>query len=125
MRAGTLDRKITIQRKTTVLDSSGEPMETWTNLAANRWAAVTPILGFEVFGSEQQKSRQQVNFEVRWSPDLVDLSPLDRIVYPAASATESPSQANNIYDIIIVNELKRHQNLQIITARQPDVPVNP
>jgi head-tail adaptor len=121
MRAGRLDRKVTIQRKSVVLSDSGEQQESWATLANNRWASVAPLSGTERFGGEAIESSQQVEFRIRWSQDVADLSPLDRIVYPSSAATDSPSLGSSVYDVLSVNEIGRHEVLQIITARHPDV----
>lgn len=121
MRAGRLDRRITIQRKASVSSPSGEPMESWSALVADLPAALSPVAGSEVQGNEHARALQQVEFEVRWMPDIEDLSPLDRIVYPSDAATDSPSMARTVYEIVAVNEIGRRRGLQIIAARRPDV----
>jgi head-tail adaptor len=121
MRAGRLDRKITIQRKATTLSDTGEQEESWSSLATNRSASVMPVSGTERFGGEQIESSQQVEFRIRWSENVADLSPLDRVVYPSSDATDSPSLGSSVYDVLAVNEIGRHEVLQIITARHPDV----
>jgi head-tail adaptor len=122
MRAGRLDRRVTIQRKSIVLADSGEQIESWASLSTNRPASVTPVSGAERFGGDQIESRQQVEFRIRWSMDVADLSPLDRIVYPSSDATDSPSLGSSFYNVLAVNEIGRHEVLQIITTRHPDVP---
>lgn len=121
MRAGRLDRRITIQRKTQTSSPSGEPEESWSALVTDLPAGLTPIAGSEVQGSEQSKALQQVSFEIRWSPEVDDLSPLDRVVYPSDAATDSPSMVRTVYEIVAVNEIGRQNRLQLIAARRPDV----
>lgn len=121
MRAGTLDRRITLQRRTAVQDPAGEPLETWADIATGWPASLRPLIGTEALGGEQARARQQVDFRVRWSEAISDLSPLDRVVYPADLATDSPSLASSVYDILAVNEISRRRELQIIAARNADV----
>jgi head-tail adaptor len=121
MRAGRLDRRMTIQRKSIVLADSGEQIESWASLSTNRPASVTPVSGTERFGGEAIESSQQVEFRIRWSQNVADLSPLDRIVYPSFDALDSQSLGSSVYDVLAVNEIGRHEVLQIITARRPDV----
>lgn len=121
MRAGRLDRRITLQRRATSYDSAGEPIDSWTELAANRAASISPVGGDERFGGDKWAAREQTEFRVRWSSDIADLSPLDRIVYPSSDASSSPAPVRSVYEIAAVHEIGRREGLQIIAAREPDV----
>lgn len=121
MRAGRLDRRITIQRRSVTYSDSGEPQETWAALSERRPASVSPVSGEERFTGEQYVARQQTEFRIRWSEDLAALTPLDRIVYPADDATASPEVTGSIYDVMAVHELGRREGLRILAARQVDV----
>lgn len=77
-----------------------------------------PLQGIERNTAAQLVGLEQVQFVLRWSQDISDLSPLDRIVFPAADATTSPAMTRSIYDIFAVLELGRHESLQIMTARR-------
>lgn len=116
MRAGRLDRRVSIQRSTPTQDVSGEPQPSWARIGPVRWASVEAVAGDERFISEQFIARQQNEFNVRWSPDIADLSPGDRIVYPVTNDPE-PSE---IYDIMAVHEIGRREGLRIITARRAE-----
>jgi head-tail adaptor len=107
MRAGPLNRRIDIQRK------SVAPSETWSTLAT-RWASVAPVVGTERFALPQISATEQTQFQVRWGSDISDLSPLDRIVYPVGSTDEG-----DIYDIAAVHELGRREGFKIIAIRRP------
>lgn len=124
MRAGRLDRRITIQRKTVTMSSSGEPVETWTAVGAMRRAASkTPVRGDERFSTPQLVAREQVEFGVRYSADVAALTPQDRIIEPAleeASPANEP-RSRDIYDVLGVHEIGRREGLRIITARRADV----
>jgi SPP1 family predicted phage head-tail adaptor len=114
--AGSLDRLISIERRTDTRDSHGQPIPAWSRVGRRRWARYRPMWGTEVFASEQFISRQQIEFLVRWSKDLADLGPLDRVVYPAKT---SPSNSE-IYDIMGVHEEGRREGLRILTARRSE-----
>ncbi len=114
--SGQLDRLISIERRTDTRDSHGQPIPAWSRTGRKRWARYRPMGGTEMFASEQFIGRQQIEFLVRWSADLADLSPLDRIVYPPVS---SPGN-NEIYDIMGVHEEGRREGLRILTARRPE-----
>lgn len=113
-----LDRKIDIERKTVTSASSGQDVETWTKIVTRRSAAVRPLRGDERFTAEQFVASQQVEFLIRWSWDVADLSPLDRIVYPPTG--DSPAIDEEIYDIIEVSEAGRREGLKIVAARRAE-----
>lgn len=120
MRAGALDRRITIQRKTVTQSPSGAPRETWSNLAQRRPASRKPVRGDERFNTPQLVAREQIEFRIRYSADVANLTPKDRIIEPALSGNETP-ETRAIYDILAVHEIGRREGLQIITARRADV----
>lgn len=122
MRAGRLDRLITIQRKTVTSTDSGDTVETWTTLIERRAAGYRPLKGEERFAGEQTVGTEQVEFRIRYSSNVADLSQRDRIVYPAL-ADESPEDEpdnRNIYDILAVNEIGRREGFLIVTQRRAD-----
>jgi head-tail adaptor len=121
MIGGRLDRLIDIQRKSESQSPSGEITEVWTSLSA-RYAQVRPIDGAERFSSDQLVARAQYSFTIRWSAAVADVSPLDRIVYPASAATSSPTdpRRNKIYDIFAVEEVGRNEGLRLLAAVRQD-----
>jgi SPP1 family predicted phage head-tail adaptor len=120
MRAGLLDRRITIQRKSVTQSGSGQSIETWSTLVQRMWAQVSPVSGDERFTQPQYAAKEQTEFRIRWAQAIADLSPLDRIIYPAVGISEQPAPAS-IYDILSVGELGRRETLQIIAFRRADV----
>jgi head-tail adaptor len=116
-RAGLLDTLIALQRNTQSYSSTGEPIEMWSTLA-QRWADLRPVLGTEVNAAEQWVAREQIEFTIRWSPELGDLSPLDRLICPASAAASSPIIVRSIYDIIAVHQPERNDTMKILTARR-------
>ena len=126
MAAGKLDRKITIQRKSVTVSDSGDPVETWANLAVRRSASIWPFRGSEGFAPPQTTAYEQIEFRVRYSADVADLTPKDRILYPAltdAQAADSGYEipARSIHDVLAVHEINRREGLKIITQRRADV----
>ena len=117
----SLDRKIDIERKTVTQDEFGEEVELWDKLAFRRSASVSPVRGEKRFTFEPSVARQQVEFRVRYSADVADLSLLDRIVYPPFSPDASPVPTppdEQVYDIIEVHELGHKEGLRIVAARR-------
>jgi head-tail adaptor len=121
MRAGRLDRKVSIQRKSITVSSSGDAIEMWNTLST-RWASVNAVNGDERFSAPQLVAKQQTEFQVRWSSDIADLSPLDRIVYPSVPDASPPPAVPNasIYDIVEVHEIGRREGLRVIAVRRTD-----
>lgn len=124
MRAGRLDRRITLQRKWSSYSESGEPQDVWVTLGTtgeSRPASITTIPGVERYAIEQFVGKEQVEFRLRWSADIADVSALDRIIYPASSAADSPVPTRAIYNIMDTGEIGRREGLWIRAARQADV----
>lgn len=122
MRYGRLDRRVSIQRKTTTQSGSGHPVETWSTLA-NVSAYAEPLGGDERFAAPQVAALEQVEFGVRWRSSLANLTPKDRIVYPELEdASPAPSIAGRaVYDVLDVQEVGRRRELRIKAARRPDL----
>jgi head-tail adaptor len=126
MQAGKLDRKITIQRKSSTLSESGDPVDTWANVAIRRSASMWPFRGTEGFSAPEETSFEQVEFRVRYSSDIADLSPKDRIICPALTEAQAADggyviPGRSIYDVVGVLEINRREGLKIITQRRPDL----
>lgn len=103
MRAGELDRTIALQSVSTVADSFGELLETWTTFASPA-ARVVPNRGNERFAAQQVVGHAVVTFRIRYRTDL---SVLNRIVYDGKQ-----------WDIHDVREVGRREGLEIdATAR--------
>lgn len=119
MRAGNLDRKIDIQRRALSSSNSGEPTEVWTNLVVGRAASVRPARGDERAGQPQEAAHEQLDIWIRYSANVADLSPLDRIIYPTLRVGETLTE-RRILDILAVQEIGRREVLQIIAQRRVD-----
>lgn len=117
MRAGQLDVRIALQRKTSSLSSSGSPIDAWSTLT-ERWASLDALSGDERSAAEQWIAREQVRFVVRWSVDVADFSPLDRVIFPAPDASVSPVPYRSIYDVISVLAKGRNVEIDILAARR-------
>jgi SPP1 family predicted phage head-tail adaptor len=80
--AGKLDRRITIQRRTTTLDSYGQQSSGWTNIATV-WANVKPVGGREKLRSGALESTLTHTVMLRYQIDLMPAIEADawRILY--------------------------------------------
>ncbi|WP_036010733.1 head-tail adaptor protein [Bradyrhizobium yuanmingense] len=120
------DRQIIIQRKTLTQSSSGEPIETWADLAYKCFAFVAPTKGTEKFAQPEKVASQETTFTIRFHeiPSASrPLAPGDRIIYPVdgiAANTQSPAWYL-VYDIISPDEVGRQVDLSIKTLRRADV----
>ncbi len=122
MKAGKLDRRIDLQRKTDGYSDSGQPIESWTNLAERIAASYSPVRGNERNTAPQWIADEQVEFWIRWNSGVEDLNPKDRIIYPAILDTspEEEITEGRIFDIISVLEIGRREGLKIMAARKAD-----
>jgi head-tail adaptor len=126
MRAGSLDRRVTIRRRTLTSSDSGEPIETWTNLVVRRPASMWPVKGDERFGGPQEVAKEQIEFRVRYSADVAALTPLDQVLHPALTTEQAADPGyvvptRSIHDVVAVLEIGRREGLKIITERRADV----
>lgn len=82
--AGTLDRKITIQRYTSVPNEFNEPIPTWADFITVR-AARRDVSDAENFAASQQVgSFLRTRFVIRSSSEARTVTPVDRISYDGA-----------------------------------------
>jgi head-tail adaptor len=122
MRAGKLDRLIDIQRADMVMSPGGEPTLTWANVVTRRAASYAPVAGSERFSAPQLAALEQVEFRIRYSQNVAELMPQDRIIYPSPEGSPpAPITERQIYNIIAVNEIGRREGLAIMTVRRADV----
>jgi SPP1 family predicted phage head-tail adaptor len=116
MRYGRLDRRIILQRRSSELTASGDPVDTWSDIAT-RWASVGPVRGAEQFAIPQITAKELVEIGIRHSAQTADLHPGDRVVFPSSADPAATPIA--VYDILAVHELGRHEGQKIVAERQP------
>lgn len=78
MRIGRLKAKVTIQSASEVPDVYGDPVSTWSNFAANRWAEVDPQKGVEQFLRQRIISEETILFRLRY---ITGVRPKMKLVY--------------------------------------------
>lgn len=101
MRAGRLDRRITLQRKTQAENSFGEPVDTWVDMATV-WAEKLPLRGSTTFAAQQRIAEADVKWRIRFRQNL---TPLDRII----------DDEGRPCDVLGVLEIGRRVGLEIYT----------
>ena len=105
MRAGRMDRQVTLEFKTPGQSTSGEPTEVWGTPAVV-WAEVRPLSGREYYAASaaQLVAEETLVFEIRHRSDV--RAGVARIKYDAGDG-------ERIYNIRRVVELGRRAGLEI------------
>lgn len=116
--AGSLDRRITIERATTTTNSFNEPEPTWVALATV-WAMRKDISDGEKFASGQVGSTLLSRFTIRSSTLTRTVSPVDRLSY--GTTNDSPP-VPTIWNILGVKEADagRFRFLEITAVKATD-----
>ena len=65
MRAGRLNRRVTLQSRTETQGSTGEVTWTWADVDTI-WAAIEPIAGREYFAAQQMQSSSTTRIRIRY-----------------------------------------------------------
>lgn len=82
MRAGKYRHRVTIQRKTEVVDPvTGYRTESWSDYLTAIPAAFTPGPGREYLAAESIRSEVQGRLSIRWSPDAAAIQSHDRVLW--------------------------------------------
>lgn len=108
MKAGPLDRRITIERYTETRDAFNNPVQTWATLTTV-WAAVEHIRDSERWAAQEVGATATMRFQIRYSSTVADVSPLDRVVYEGRA-----------YDIAGVKEIGRREGLELTASARVD-----
>lgn len=80
------NKRITIQQQSTTQDDYGQPLDTWTDVAANIYASIEPLTGRDFFAAKQINSEITTRITINYRNDIL---PKMRVVY-----------GSKIYDII-------------------------
>ena len=71
LRAGTLRHRITLQRRSTSVDSFGAQSTSWVT-AARVWASIEPSGGKELMAAQAMAIDQPATITIRWQPMFAD-----------------------------------------------------
>ena len=80
MRAGDLDRRITIRRASLVPNEFNEPIEIWSDLRTV-WAKRTDASASESYRAQEVGAQISARFLIRRTSQVADVNPLDRIAF--------------------------------------------
>jgi SPP1 family predicted phage head-tail adaptor len=108
MQAGRLDRTVTLERFTTNTDTFGGEARTWATLATRR-ALYTPVSDGERSQAAETAATIECRFLIRWSSDLADLSPKDRLTFDGRT-----------FNIVGVKEVGRREGLEISASARAE-----
>ncbi|WP_426041507.1 phage head closure protein [Brevundimonas sp. TWP2-3-4b1] len=108
MRAGSLDRRIVLQRFTETRDEYNEPVLAWATLAT-RWASYEPIRDGEKFSASETAASLSARFVIRHSSAVADLNPKDRLTFESV-----------VHQILNVKPIGRREGIEITTAARAD-----
>jgi SPP1 family predicted phage head-tail adaptor len=76
LKAGSLNKLVTIQAKTDTVDAIGQPINTWVDVATV-WADIRYLSGLESIKSDAPNSIAKVSIRVRYRADI---TPAMRVV---------------------------------------------
>lgn len=111
MRAGLLDRRITIQGKAITQSDSGEEVVAWTDVATV-WAEKVEIRGLERFSIKQIVGHSVKTFRIRWSNNVSEITDEHRILFDG-----------RVFDITDVREIDRRVGIEIDCYAPGEVPL--
>lgn len=106
----TLDRRITITRRSGGVNAFNEPADTWTNVTTV-WASVTPVSDGERARADETLALKSSRFLIRWSSTVDAVDPRDRLVFDGST-----------YDINGVKKIGRKQFLEITATARAETP---
>lgn len=99
MRAGRLDKRVTIQQSSQAKNASHELIDTWSTLATV-WANVQPLKGSEMFEAQKVNASSTIKVTIRPRSDITSRM---RIVY-----------ASRTYDIDYIPPYDARMPMEII-----------
>ena len=102
MRAGRMDRQVTLQARTVSRNAQGEDVASYTDLATV-WAEKFDLRGREYFAAQQSRAEVTTRWRIRY---LDSLRAVDRLVHDGTA-----------YDVVAPPaEIGRRQGLELVTT---------
>jgi SPP1 family predicted phage head-tail adaptor len=112
MRAGRLDRRITIQGQSIAHSDSGQEEITWSDVATV-WAEKREDRGDERFATRQIVGHGVTVFRIRWSAAVAAVTSEHRIVFDGRA-----------FNITAVREIGRREGIEIDAYAPSEQPVS-
>lgn len=110
MRAGPLDRRITIRRATTARDQANQPRKQWADLTTV-WANAKPVMDSERLRAGETLAQKSYRFTIYYSSTVADVDPRDQIVFDGRT-----------YDVQGVKTIGRREGLEITATARAEAP---
>ena len=111
--AGGMDRRIRIERATTIDDGMQTLPGPWEPLVTV-WARYSPGKGSERFEAATRRAEQPVAFIIRWSSAVQGIAATDRVRFPA-------TDAGDIFEIIAPpTEIGRREGIELLCVAASD-----
>lgn len=101
MRAGKMDRRVTLQARTVTRNADGEDVATYADLATV-WAEKFDLRGREYFAAQQSRAEVTTRWRIRYRDDLRSV---DRLVHDGTAYDVAAPPA----------ETGRQQGLELVT----------
>ena len=108
MKAGALDRRVTLRRATETANTLNERVQTWADLATV-WGSKTDVSDGERVRAQAIGSSITTRFQVRYSSISATLTPKDRVVCE-----------DREYEITGVKEIGRRVGVEITATARTD-----
>lgn len=106
MRAGALDRRVTLRHATITKDEYNANVETWADLATV-WASKADISDAERVRAQQTGARVTTRFQIRWNTTVSALTTRDQLVCEGRT-----------YQVAAIKEMGRRSGLEITATAQ-------
>ena len=105
--AGTLRKRITLQQQSPSVDSYGQQIATWTDVATV-WALIEPSVGRELMAAQAVSLDQPTTITIRWQPAFAS---------PKAVAAMRAVYNGRLFNIHSVeNEEERNRTLTLLAS---------
>ena len=105
MRAGQLNKRVSIERPGSAQSETGQVVDGWSTVATV-WAAIQPLSGRELFAAQQLQARADLLVRIRY---LAGVEPKMRVRFGA-----------RLLDIQAVRNLdERNRELELFCLEQP------
>jgi len=108
MKAGRLDRRITIMRASLSANALNEQEETWLDIATV-WASKEDISDSERIRAQEVSAEITTRFQIRHSSAVADVNPKDRVRFDG-----------RVFDIYGVKEIPYRAGLEITATARAD-----
>lgn len=107
--SGDMNRRAVFQRATVTCNNFNEQIESWATLASV-WVNRRDVSAAESFRAQEVGAQLSLRFRIRYSPDVADLNPRDRVLYDG-----------RVYNLTGVREIKRNRWLEVDCVVRDDV----